>query len=69
MTTNNTALISSEDLITVLGAAAKHRTALRNEMREAQEVGDLRKRNKLAKIYHPLSDTLRRLAGVYVESL
>jgi len=69
MTTKNTALISTKDLITVLGAAAKHRTALRNEMREAQEAGDLRKRNKLAKVYHPLSDTLRHLAGVYVDSL
>lgn len=69
MTTNNTALISTDDLITVLGAAAKHRTALRNEIREAQEAGDLRKRNRLAKIYHPLSSTLLRLAETYVESL
>lgn len=69
MTTNNTALISSEDLITVLGAAAKHRTALRNEMKEAQKAGDLKKRNELAKIYHPLSDTLLRLVETYVESL
>ena len=69
MTKENTAIISTDDLISVLGAAAKHRTALRNEMREAQESGDLRKRNRLAKVYHPLSDTLRRLAGVYVDSL
>ena len=69
MTTQTTATISTNDLITVLGAAAKHRTALRKEMKEAQEAGDIRKRNKLSKIYHPLSDTLRRLAEVYVESL
>lgn len=69
MTTKNTALISTDDLITVLGAAAKHRTALRNEMKEAQIAGDLRKRNRLSKVYHPLSNTLRHLAGVYADSL
>ena len=69
MTSQNTALIRTDDLIAIIGAAAKHRTALRNEMREAQEAGDLRKRNDLAKVYHPLSDKLKRLAQVYVESL
>lgn len=69
MTSQNTALIRTDDLIEVIGAAAKHRTALRNEMREAQEAGDLRKRNEIAKVYHPLSGTLKRLAEVYVESL
>ena len=69
MTTKNTALISTDDLIAIIGAAAKHRTALRNEMREALEAGDLRKRNEIAKVYHPLSDKLRHLAEVYVDSL
>lgn len=69
MTTQTTATISTADLLTVISAAAKQRTAMRNEMKEAQADGDLRKRNRLARSYHSLSDTLRRLVDVYVESL
>jgi len=69
MTSQNTALIRTDDLLLLLEAAAKHRTAMRNEMDEAQRAGDLRKRNNLAKVYHPLSDVLRRTAGVYVDNL
>ena len=69
MTTENNVNISSSDLITIIGAAAKQRTAMRQEMKAAQEAGDLRTRNRIAKVYHPLSDTLMRLTEVYLDSL
>jgi hypothetical protein len=71
MTTENTtfATISTDDLLTVLGAAAKQRTAWRKEMEEAQAAGDIKTRRRIQKVYHPLCDTLHRLAGIYVESL
>ena len=69
MTEVNTATVSTDDLITVINAAAKQRTAWRKEIQEAQAKGDLRERNRIAKMYHPLSDTLLRLCEAYVDGL
>jgi len=67
--TNATVSITPEDLIALITAAGKHRRVLREQSRSANAEGDIKSRNRLGKEYHQLSETLRHMTNLYVESL